>query len=131
MLMRESGFHASRGDSEVGVDPRLPVTLSLAVGFAGTMSAAAALTLVRGHVPAPAALAVMTVLVGLIAWWSTICGAVLSALVGWLMLNGFAIDQYGVLAWHGPDDLVRIGVLLAAAVVVALTRAVQLEARDR
>ncbi len=104
MLMRETGFHASRGDSKVDVDPRLPVTLSLAVGFAGTMSAAAALTVVRGHVP---------------------------ALVGWLMLNGFVIDQYGVLAWHGPDDLVRIGVLLAAAVVVALTRAVQLEARDR
>jgi len=86
------------------------------------MAAAAVLTAVRTHV----ALGVMTVTVLVLAWWSTVGGAVLSAGLGWLMLNGFVVNQYGALAWHGDSDVINLAVLVGVAVLTAVVRSVQL-----
>src|SRR5438270_3121 len=41
--------------------------------------------------------------------------AVVAVGVGFLLFDGFVEDRYGDLAWHGRGDLVRLGVLVAAA----------------
>ncbi len=33
----------------------------------------------------------------------------------WLVQDGFLIDRYGVLSWHGPADLLRVCLLVVAA----------------
>jgi len=122
MLMRRQSTEASRAEYGPSLDPRLPLALTLALGFAITMAAAAVLTAVRTHV----ALGVMTVTVLVLAWWSTVGGAVLSAGLGWLMLNGFVVNQYGALAWHGDSDVINLAVLVGVAVLTAVVRSVQL-----
>jgi hypothetical protein len=37
--------------------------------------------------------------------------------IAWLLVNGFLVDQLGVLAWHGPADLERLGVLAGAGAI--------------
>jgi len=68
----------------------------------------------------------MTVTVLVLAWWSTVGGAVLSAGLGWLMLNGFVVNQYGALSWHGNSDVINLAVLVGVAVLTAAVRSVQL-----
>jgi len=116
MLMRRRSTEASRAEYGPILDPRLPLALTLALGFAITMAAAAVLTAVRTHVALGLAL----------AWWSTVGGAVLSAGLGWLMLNGFVVNQYGALAWHGNSDAINLAVLVGVAVLTAVVRSVQL-----
>jgi hypothetical protein len=36
-------------------------------------------------------------------------------ILAWLVANGFLVDQYGQLEWHGPADLVRLLLLSGAA----------------
>ncbi len=91
MLMRRQSVEASGSEYGPSLDPRLPLALTLALGFAITMAAAAVLTAVRTHVALGLALGVMTVTVLVLAWWSTVGGAVLSAGLGWLMFNGFVV----------------------------------------
>jgi len=126
MLMRRQSTEASGAGYGPSLDPRLPLALTLALGFAITMAAAAVLTAVRTHVAPGFALGVMTVTVLVLAWWSTVGGAVLSAGLGWLMLNGFVVNQYGALAWHGNSDAINLAVLVGVAVLTAVVRSVQL-----
>jgi len=126
MLMRRQSTKASGSEYGPSLDPRLPLALTLALGFAITMAAAAVLTAVRTHVALGLALGVMTVTVLVLAWWSTVGGAVLSAGLGWLMLNGFVINQYGALSWHGNSDVINLAVLVGVAVLTAVVRSVQL-----
>ena len=44
-------------------------------------------------------------------------GALATSVWGWLFLDGFVVHQYGDLGWDGWADVVRLGVLVAAAVV--------------
>ncbi len=37
--------------------------------------------------------------------------------LAWLVVNGFLVDRYGVLSWHGWADVYRAVVLAAASVV--------------
>jgi hypothetical protein len=37
--------------------------------------------------------------------------------LAWLIVNGFLVDRYGELAWHGWADVYRAVVLAAASVV--------------
>ena len=49
--------------------------------------------------------------------------------LAWLVVNGFLVDQYGQLSWHGWADLVRLLVLVAAAGVgVALSPSRRIDA---
>jgi len=50
MLMRRQSTEASGAEYGPSLDPRLPLPLTLALGFAITMAAAAVLTAVRTHV---------------------------------------------------------------------------------
>ena len=54
--------------------------------------------------------------VGLFVAW-TDDGLAAAFIVGlaWLVVNGFLVDRYGQLSWHGWVDLLRLLVLVAAA----------------
>jgi hypothetical protein len=41
-----------------------------------------------------------------------------------LLVDGFLVDQLGVLAWHGPADLIRLALLVGAGTAGLLVRAV-------
>ncbi len=46
------------------------------------------------------------------------------ALLGWLVVNGFLVDRFGQLAWHGSADLLQIMVLaLVSALGIAVGQA--------
>jgi hypothetical protein len=38
-------------------------------------------------------------------------------LLAWLVVNGFLVDRYGQLEWHGSADLARVLVLAGSAVL--------------
>lgn len=126
MLMRQPTAQVSEPEYGPHDDPRMPMELTLAIGFVITLTAAAGLTTVRAHTPLAVALGIMAATVLILAWWSRIGGAALSAGLGWLMLNGFVINQEGLLAWHGARDVISLSVLLAVAVLTAAIRSVQL-----
>ena len=48
--------------------------------------------------------------------------ALVTAGVAFLLLDGFVVGHGGDLAWHGDADLVRLGVLVAAALAGAVAR---------
>lgn len=97
-------------------------------GGAATASAVGFFVASAGTVPAGAA-----------AWWSgeptaalvvlglvvsgyacairNLPGALVTALVCWMLLNSFVIHAHGELVWEGSADLLRLGVLAAAAVL--------------
>lgn len=37
--------------------------------------------------------------------------------LSWLLVNGFLIDRFGTLSWHGSPDLVRLMLLVLAGAV--------------
>jgi hypothetical protein len=37
------------------------------------------------------------------------------AALAWLIVNGFLIDRFGELSWHGPSDVYRAVILVLAA----------------
>ncbi|WP_345636040.1 hypothetical protein [Rugosimonospora acidiphila] len=46
------------------------------------------------------------------------------ALLGWLVVNGFLVDRFGELSWHGSSDLYRAVLLvMAGALGLALGEA--------
>ncbi|MEU8006144.1 hypothetical protein AB0B66_33720 [Catellatospora sp. NPDC049111] len=51
--------------------------------------------------------------------------ALLTALLAWLMLNGFVANGFGELRWQGREDLLRVLVLAAAAMVPQAGRVVR------
>lgn len=74
-------------------------------------------------------LAVMAAAVGTFAALTADRLAAVAVLVlGWLVMNGFLVDKYGLLEWHGPVDLARLLILAGAA---ALGLALGRRHRDR
>ncbi|GAA2811766.1 hypothetical protein GCM10010441_40620 [Kitasatospora paracochleata] len=63
------------------------------------------------------AYALLCTLVGAVSRPSS---APLVGLSGWLFFNGFAVHRYAALGWAGRADLLRLGVLTAVALCVAL-----------
>jgi K+-sensing histidine kinase KdpD len=112
-------------------DPRLATSFAAGLGFAATLLAAAVMTHMRRQLSLTDDLGVFTALVALAGWWMSLVGALVTAVLAFLMLNGFAVDQYAVLRWHGQADVVRLVVLLGCAAVVGATREVQLWHRRR
>jgi len=72
-------------------------------------------------------LAVMAIAVGLVCWWCRPLTSLLVALCGWLMLNGLVVHTDGQLGWAGREDVIRIGVLAATGLAMALARNLDVE----
>jgi hypothetical protein len=48
-----------------------------------------------------------------------------TAVLAWLVTNGFLIDRFGELSWHGPADIDRAAMLTVAAALGLLVAAVR------
>lgn len=70
-------------------------------------------------VPAPAAVLLVALLVGVCSVGAGAPAALGSALLGWLFVTGFVVNRDGVLRLTGSADVVRLVVLLAVALAVA------------
>ena len=112
-------------------DPRLATSFAAGLSFAVSLALAGAVTQSRARLSLTVDLVLFAGLVAVAAWWTTWVGAVLAAALSFLMLNGFAVDQYAVLRWHGWRDVVRLVVLLGCTVVVSAVRDLQLRHRRR
>jgi hypothetical protein len=112
-------------------DPRLQFAFAAGLGFCISLTAAAVLTELRGHVSVDTDLGVMAGLVAVAAWWMAWAGALVTAGLAWLMLNSFLVSHDATLRWHGPADLRRLVVLVGCTVAVATIRSAQLSVRRR
>ena len=68
-------------------------------------------------------------LVAAASWRAGAGGAAGIAGMGWLMLNGFVVHQYGDLGWDGNRDVSRLAVLLVGALVASSVHAVLIRTR--
>jgi hypothetical protein len=48
--------------------------------------------------------------------------ALAAAVVGWLVVNGFVVHRFGVLAFDGAPDVARLGLLVGLATTAARAR---------
>lgn len=108
-------------------DPRCPSDLTAGLGSAALFAAVALLTIPSRKLPLGADLVVLTAIVAVSAWLGTPAGALAATGVGWLLLDGFLVDQQGALRWHGPPDLVRLLVLVGVAISVSSVRAAMVQ----
>lgn len=124
------GTKRALGEQMAG-DPRVPAGFVLGIAF-GLMLAVAALFQVTAARPSvDGGLVVTTAVTAVAAWWSRVPVAFATGITGWLMINGFLVNQHGQLRWHGGGDLVRLGVLVGVGVGIAAVRAAQLKLRRR
>ncbi|WP_238007407.1 hypothetical protein KZZ52_19255 [Dactylosporangium sp. AC04546] len=95
---------------------RMPTGIGVALGAAGAVIAA----LLAAGITAPpehtARLAVLAAEVAATGWVTRDLGAAYATTgIAWLLLNGFLINELGMLSWHGPSDALRLAVLAGAA----------------
>lgn len=114
-----------------GDDPRLTTSFAAGLGFAMTLAVAAIVTHLRAQLSLTVDLGIFAGLVAMAGWWMTWIGSLITAGLAFLMLNGFAVDQYAVLHWHGRGDVVRLVVLFGCAVVATAVRELQLRHQSR
>jgi hypothetical protein len=100
-------------------DDGTPAGITLAVGAVVIVAAAA----LAGQIPRAETswrCGVMALTLGLFAAF-TVAPLALTAMVvpTWMITNGFLVNQFGVLSWHGQADLDRL-LTLTAAVCVGL-----------
>jgi hypothetical protein len=110
--------------ADMSRDPMPPNAYAIGIAFTTTLVVAAVLGEASRWGSGGYGLAVMAAAVGVAAWWCRPWVGLCAGALGWLMFNGFVVDQFGALAWHGRSDAVRLGTLLAIAVAVSLVRAV-------
>jgi len=108
-------------------DPRLPDAFVGIVAFGVTLGVAVAIAAAGKDVHWGTQLAVMAIAVGLVCWWCRPLTSLLVALCGWLMLNGLVVHRDGQLGWAGREDVIRIGVLAAIGLAMALARNLDVE----
>jgi MFS family permease len=109
---------------------RTPVGLTIAGGVTMLVGAALVTSLTPSH---DSVLRVGLVAVALAAFAaSTGEPLAMAALVpiAWLVVNGFLVDRYGELAWHGWADVYR-ALVLAAASVAGLALSTRLRKEPR
>jgi hypothetical protein len=106
-------------------DPRAPAAVVLCVGFLAVL----AIDGIGGNTDLPPAVWVVAtaVAVAVGAWWSRPAVASGLAAMAFLALDGFAVERLGVLEWHGPSDVLRLGLLLSIALGVAWERSRRIE----
>ncbi|GGM80784.1 hypothetical protein ACFFX1_18620 [Dactylosporangium sucinum] len=96
---------------------KLPTSIGVALGAAGVVTTA---LLAAGWTAPPehtARLAALAAVVAVIGWVTSDLGAAAAtAGIAWLLLNGFLINELGMVSWHGPSDALRLAVLAGAAV---------------
>jgi hypothetical protein len=100
----------------VATSPARPTSLLIGTGALTVMLA----TLGVASIPASSALrfGVVAVAVGGFAALALDGAAVAwTGALAWLLVNGFLVDRFGELSWHGRADLYRALVLVAAAAV--------------
>ena len=113
-------------------DPRLPDAFVGIVAFGVTLGVAVAIAAAGRDVPGKnvdwgTQLAVMAIAVGLVCWWCRPLPSLLVGICGWLMLNGLVVHTDGQLGWAGREDVIRIGVLAATGLAMALARNLDVE----
>jgi hypothetical protein len=62
------------------------------------------------------------VVAGFAAVVRNLSAALLTGALSWPFYLGFLLDQHGELTWHGPVDLVRLAVLVGAALLGTVLR---------
>jgi hypothetical protein len=89
----------------------------LLAGYCG-LAIATAIAVAAGGTGRPgAALAILAVAVLLLAARAKAPTAAGVAVMAWLFYSGFITGRHGDLAWHGMDDLWRLGVLAGSAAI--------------
>jgi hypothetical protein len=93
-----------------------PAGIAVAGGTAVIVGTALAAALVRPEDDV-LRVALMAIALAVFAATTTARPIVMVALVplSWLVVNGFLVDRYGVLTWHGPADIYRLLALASAA----------------
>jgi hypothetical protein len=108
-------------------DPRLPDAFVGIVAFGTTLGVAVAIAAAGKDAHWGTQLAVMAIAVGLVCWWCRPLTSLFVAICGWLMLNGLVVHTGGQLGWSGHRDVVRLGVLTAIGLAMALARNLDVE----
>jgi len=97
----------------MGRGARTDIGIGLAIGVVAVVGAtigAAALT-----AGVPGRLAVIALVAGAVAAWvDDARAAVATAGVGFLLFDGFLVNRYGDLSWHGRTSLWQVAVLAVA-----------------
>ncbi|MGH3473140.1 MAG: hypothetical protein ACRDPG_13980 [Nocardioidaceae bacterium] len=93
-----------------------------AAGFGVTLALGSAMSGWHGRLAATVGLAVMGLVVAIFGCIAESLAAAATAVSAWLMLDGFVVDRYGVLAWHGDSDVLRLAVLACCACIPAVVR---------
>lgn len=113
MLMRSGGLRPPA--AHAGAGNRIPTGINVGAGSVVVVVAA----MLAAPIPVVHAgwrFAVVAVAIGLFTFVSRDWRAAMAtALLGWLVTNGFLVDRFGELSWHGAPDLVRLAVLLLTA----------------
>jgi hypothetical protein len=88
------------------------------IGFATVVAACLLVALVLPPHATTSRLVILSVVVaGFSAIVQYLLAALVTAALGWPFYIGFLVEQHGELMWHGPVDVVRLAVLLGAALV--------------
>ena len=74
------------------------------------------------HAPSYAELAAVALLVTASAVGMRTTTAMVAALVGWLVVNGFVVHSVGVLGFDGTPDVARLGLLVGLAATASRAR---------
>lgn len=113
------------------VDERTPTGITITIGVAVLVGSAVAAAFAPSGDPS-LRLALVTLAVTSFAMASQDWAAVAAVLpLAWLIYDGFLLDRYGVLAWRGWSDVIRIGVLVVAAVLGLAAGALRRRLQDR
>ncbi len=96
---------------------RPPPGVRLAVGATAAVLAALAASMLPGSDSVLRTLIVVVAVAAFAGWADDWRPALATAAVGFLLVDGFLVDRYGQLAWHGGADGLRLAAFVGAAVV--------------
>jgi hypothetical protein len=94
-----------------------PVGLRLAAGVTAVVVAAVVASVVPGTFGVIRVALVIVAVAGFATAVDDWRAAASTAAIAFLVVNGFLVDRYGQLAWHGSADVLRVLALLGAAVL--------------
>jgi MFS family permease len=96
-------------------DERFPTGLTIGLGSLTVVAA----TIVAAMFPADEGGSRLAVVAAAVAVVATLSGDLIAVpcvvVLAWLMINGFLVDRFGVLSWHGRSDVYRAVMLVIAA----------------
>jgi hypothetical protein len=96
--------------------PAYPTGVVVAIGFTVVVAGCLVAALVLPPNATTGRLIILSVdIAGFAAIAQSRAAALVTAALSWPFYLGFLVDQHGELSWHGPIDLMRLFVLVAAA----------------